>query len=328
MFKLSIIIPMYNVEQYINKCVTSTYNQGLSENEFEIIMVDDESPDNSLSVAKEIAKSHSNIRIISQKNKGLGGARNTGIKHAKGSYLLFLDSDDYLLPNAFKDIISIAIDNELDILEFGCQGVLPNGKIAYEVSMNSNGEIYNGVDYYNMLKYMNSACNKLYNRKLLLENNNLFLEKIYIEDFEFNTRVFYYSNKVMAINNIAAHYLQSPDSITRNTSNEKKEKMLLDLIQVLRITKSFSKKVTQNKQTKKYFGCRLSFINVTLFYQLLKNKRPYKQVIKIKNQLKNEGLLHVNYSISEKTKDLFRVTFLHHFWLFKITQPLQKALFK
>ncbi|AUP77263.1 glycosyltransferase family 2 protein [Flavivirga eckloniae] len=326
MIKLSIVIPMYNVEQYLEKCVASTFNQGLNEDEFEIIMVNDESPDNSLSLANEIANTHTNIKVISQKNKGLGGARNTGIQNANGNYLLFLDADDYLLPDAFKPLTDIAIQNELDVLEFGSQGVLPDGEIAYEVSMDSDGKVYNGVDYCNRYKYMNSACNKLYKRELLVDN--LFLEKIYIEDFEFNTRVFYQANKVMGVKNIGAHYLQSPDSITRNTSEAKKEKMLQDLIKVLKITKSLSEKAEQNDQTEKYFGFRLSFINVTIFYQLVKNNRPYKQIIEVKNRLKSEDLLHVSHSLSEKSKDLFRKIFLHNFWLFKVTRPLHKVIFK
>lgn len=322
---------MYNVAQYINKCVKSVYAQGFSETEFEIIAINDESPDNSLELIEIIAKQHTNITVISQDNKGLGGARNTGILHAKGKYLLFLDPDDYLLPNSLNDLMEVALLNKLDVLEFGCQGVYPNGKMAYEVSKTTNGKIYNGVNYYNHLKYMNSACNKLYRRNLLIENNILFLEKIYIEDFEFNTRVFYYTNKVMAIKNIAAHYLQSPDSITRNSSKEKKEKMLQDIITVLKLTKAFSNDKLERKQSndlKTYFGTRFSFLNITLFYQIFKNKGDYNKIMRLKNQLEKEDLLNYNYSVSIFSKDLFRLVFLRNFWLFKITQPLQNILFK
>lgn len=328
MIKLSIIIPMFNVAQYLRKCVLSAFNQGLSTDEFEIIMVDDESPDNSLDIAKDMSKTHDNITVISQKNKGLGGARNTGITHAKGEYLLFLDADDYLLPNTFKFLVDMALNKRLDVLEFGSQGVLPNGNTTYKVAMHSDGKIYEGIDYYNRFKYMNSACNKLYNRKLLLEHNNLFLEQIYIEDFEFNTRVFYHAQNVMAVDTIGAHYLQSPDSITRNTSDKKKAKMLNDLITVLRITKSFSEKAEQNSKNNQYFGYRMCFINVTIFYQLIKNKKTYAEIKKVKRLLKNENLFHVNYALPEGKKDLFRRTFLKHFWLFRITNPLFRVALK
>ena len=103
MKQLSVIIPMYNVEQYLEKCIDSVYNQGLKEEEFEVILVDDESPDNSLAVATILTKDKKNVTIISQKNKGLGGARNTGILCAAGRYVLFLDSDDWYLPNVAKN---------------------------------------------------------------------------------------------------------------------------------------------------------------------------------------------------------------------------------
>lgn len=330
MVKISIIIPMYNVEQYISKCIESTYHQGFNESEFEIILVDDESPDNSLSLANSIAEQHSNIKIISQKNRGLGGARNTGVQNSKGLYLLFLDADDYLLPNVLKEVIEIASENYLDIIEFGSQGVTQDGQVIYEISKTTNGIIYDGIEYYNNLKYMNSACNKLYKRSLLEANKLFFIEKIYIEDFEFNTRSFFYAKKVMAVNNIIAHYLQSPNSITRNTSNEKKEKMLNDLIQVLKLTKKFSIDSASNNLSlnKEYFETRLSFLNITIFYQLFKHKKSYAKIKEVKDLLIEEKLFFINKSVSERYKDLFRVCFLYNFWIFKITQPLQKTLFR
>ena len=330
MIKISVIIPIYNVEEYLDKCITSVFNQNLQKYEFEIILVDDESPDHSIDIAKNKADEHNNIKVISQKNKGLGGARNTGIQNATGTYLLFLDADDYLLPNSLKDVMEIAQSKQLDVLEFGCQGVFPNGKIAYEVSKTTNGIIYSGISYYNHLKYMNSACNKLYKRELLKANNILFLENIYIEDFEFNTRVFYHTNKVMAIQNIVAHYLQSPNSITRNTSEGKKEKMLNDIMIVLKQTKGFSEDKLENNSSKDlntYFGTRLSFLNITIFYHLYKNKRDYNKIVQLKHQLEREELLHLNYPVSERFKDIFRIVMLHNFWFFKITQPIQRILF-
>ena len=101
--KISIIIPVYNVEKYIVQCINSTLHQDLSENEYEILIIDDESPDQSVDLIKKQFYNIPSIKIISQKNKGLGGARNTGIKNASGEYLLFLDSDDFLLPNVLKE---------------------------------------------------------------------------------------------------------------------------------------------------------------------------------------------------------------------------------
>ena len=115
---LSVIIPVYNVEKYIEKCILSVVNNNLQINEYEIIVIDDESPDNSVSIVRSMLKIHPQIKLISQKNKGLGGARNTGVLNASGEYVLFLDADDYLKENALKNVITFASENKLDILGY------------------------------------------------------------------------------------------------------------------------------------------------------------------------------------------------------------------
>lgn len=103
---VSIIIPIYNVEQYIEQCFTSIYAQDISEDIFEVIAVNDGTPDNSMSIVKTIASQHKNLVIINQENQGLSVARNTGLDHAKGEYIWFVDSDDWLT----KDSLSIVLD--------------------------------------------------------------------------------------------------------------------------------------------------------------------------------------------------------------------------
>ncbi|MET0945561.1 MAG: glycosyltransferase, partial [Flavobacterium sp.] len=249
MKKLSIIIPMYNVAQYLEKCIGSVYNQELNEQEFEVILVDDESPDNSLVVAESLTKNLPNVTIISQKNKGLGGARNTGLCHATGKYILFLDADDWYLPNALQHILTLARDNELDILEFASQGITPQGIVQYHSSAVSK-EISDGMTYYNSVRYLHSACNKLYNIDFLKKNNLFFSEHIFIEDFEFNTRTFALAERVLATDFLVAQFLQSPNSITRNSDPLKKEKIIKDLIVVLHKTKDSYDTYILNKDTK------------------------------------------------------------------------------
>ena len=188
--QLSIIVPIYNVEKYVEKCIKSLLYNDLDVSEYEIIVVDDESQDSSLSIVTELAKQHSNLKIISQKNKGLGGARNTGIINSIGEYVLFLDSDDWCLANTLSTLISIANSNKLEILEFAAQGISTNGSVLFHYFNTTKQLVLSGVSYYNSVRYLNSACNKLYQRSFLVNNNLFFLEKIYIEDFEFNTRAF------------------------------------------------------------------------------------------------------------------------------------------
>lgn len=317
--KLSVIIPVYNVEKYIEKCINSLLDNDLEVSEYEIVVVDDASPDGSLSIVQEIAKRHSNIKIISQENKGLGGARNSGILISKGDYLLFLDSDDWYLNNTLNTLISIADTNELEILEFAAQGILPNGKIAFHYQNSTNENILSGVDYYNSIRYLNSACNKLYKRSFLVDNNFFFLERIYIEDFEFNTRAFYKAKRVMATDSLVAQFLQSENSITRNNDFSKKEKVVNDFIKIIQITKDLYLSSINNIDgaTKLFFQERLSFLVATLFFQLLKYKVSFSNMKKVKIQLESKGIYYVDFKILDRKKDIFRRIIIKNFFLFK-----------
>src|SRR5690606_2934082 len=196
MIELSFILPMYNVENYLNKCVKSILNTNLNPTSFEIIFVDDQSPDNSKGVAKKLISDHSNysFKLISQKNKGLGGARNTGIDNADGNYLIFLDPDDLIVDQDMRRTIHEAQSNNLDVLEFNALLINPEGKELGKVEVKDHANIHSGIRYSNNFYCSGSACNKLYSRKFLNRFGLRFLEKVYGEDFEFNTRVFYHAS--------------------------------------------------------------------------------------------------------------------------------------
>ena len=96
MIKISVIVPVYNVEKFLSTCLESILDQGLSEQEYEIILINDGSIDGSLAICNLYAKAHSNIHVYSQENQGVSLARNLGMSKARGEWVMFLDSDDYL----------------------------------------------------------------------------------------------------------------------------------------------------------------------------------------------------------------------------------------
>lgn len=329
MVKASIIIPMYNVAKYLEKCVQSIIDQNFKPGTFEIIMVNDESPDNSLEIATTLSKHHNFINIISQRNKGLGGARNTGVQNSKGKYIIFLDADDWLLPNSIKDIITISDKHELDILEFGANLVAESGEIVSTVSKNSNLKIYNGIEYYNCIKYAGSACNKLYSRSFLETNKLVFLEKIYGEDFEFNTRALFFAKKVLAIENVCVAFLQSSNSITRNNDKSKKDKYLNDFIHILVNISNFRDSQSlhnKNKSVTAFFNERLTMVNINAFYFMFKNNYSYKELKKYRATLKKKNIFFIKHKVAIKKKEHFRKFILNNFFVFVITQPLKKYL--
>ena len=132
--KFSIIIPVYNVEKYIKKCLDSVFSQ--SYKDYEVIVINDGSTDKSMDIAKE-----HNVKIINQKNKGQSAARNNGIKHATGDYLIFLDSDDYWEKDLLKEL-NKSLKNKPDVIRFQINEVYDDGKIkSYNESpfTNANG---------------------------------------------------------------------------------------------------------------------------------------------------------------------------------------------
>ena len=119
MMKLSIIVPVYKVEKYLRRCLDSLLCQGFQENEYEIICVDDGSPDRCPQICDEYAKLHSNISVIHQKNAGIACARNTGIAAAKGEYVICIDSDDYLVDADILSCINEKTSSNPDVIMFG-----------------------------------------------------------------------------------------------------------------------------------------------------------------------------------------------------------------
>ena len=124
--KASVIVPVYNVEAYLEKCVQSILRQ--TEQDFELLLVDDGSTDSSGQLCEELAKKDSRIRVIHQENQGLGGARNTGIREAKGDWLLLVDSDDWIEPEILEKTLEAGLREEADMVVFPFRSVDEEGR--------------------------------------------------------------------------------------------------------------------------------------------------------------------------------------------------------
>ena len=131
--KYSIIVPVYNVEQFLETCIESILHQNFID--YEIIAVNDGSTDGSKEILEDYLKKTERLKVIHQRNKGLGGARNTGIQTATGDYLLLLDSDDYLEMNALETLATYLDKYNLDILAFDCNKVDIEGNIIETISV-------------------------------------------------------------------------------------------------------------------------------------------------------------------------------------------------
>jgi glycosyltransferase involved in cell wall biosynthesis len=186
--KLSIIIPFYNVEKYIAECLDSIYTQDIPESEYEVICVNDCSPDSSREIVLEYQKKHDNLILLEHEtNKMLGATRNTGLKVASGNYVTFIDSDDYIKSNVFNKLLSIIETNNLEILHFNMLRVTDNGNESEYFYFPVETEIISGIDYLKnetvpYWKRLVTACGKLYKNDFLTNNGLFFPEGVYFED--------------------------------------------------------------------------------------------------------------------------------------------------
>ncbi len=221
MKKLSIIIPVYNVEKYIEKCLLSCLHQDIPLSDYEIIVVNDGTPDNSMSIVEHIAKEHKNIRVISQENQGLSAARNAGLTVAEGEYIWYVDSDDWIAIGALSTIFSIIAEEKPDVIHFRAANVMGNEIKARTLPFADTERIYSGKEFF--YKFYDTPCAPFYvcRRELINKYDLNFYPDVFHEDSEYTPRMLYRAKKVRVINDILYFVYCNPNSITRSVNYKK-----------------------------------------------------------------------------------------------------------
>lgn len=205
-YKTSVIIPVYNTEQYLDECIRSVLNQ--TQKEVEVILVDDGSTDRSYEIMLSYEREYSDIKVFHQENKKLGAARNLGMRYAGGKYAFFLDSDDYIKENCLEELYECAERNRLEFVTYdseifvecaGEEGAFPE----YDRSALGIAEdrVYRGRDflngYFGVGGVFVSACMAYYNVDFLRKHQISFEEQVYYEDNEFSLKVYYSAERMM-----------------------------------------------------------------------------------------------------------------------------------
>lgn len=214
--KLSVIVPVYNVESYLKKCIDSILGQSFKD--FELILVDDGSTDASGLIC-ESYKNEGSVIVIHQNNGGLSDARNTGIRQAKGQYISFVDSDDWIEKDMYSAMLQVAEDTDSDIVVCGHRVVTPSGAIEETVVLGNNFVLNNIEATRLILKddvMPSFAWNKIYRKKLF--EDTLFPKGRIYEDTATIYKYFNKSNKVVVINRVFYNYLRRPGSICLDTN--------------------------------------------------------------------------------------------------------------
>ena len=242
MIKLSFIIPLYNSAQWLEKCLYSVLNQDIPEDQMEIICVNDGSPDNSAEMARKIAKEHPSVIVIDQENQGPSGARNTGMRHATGKYLCFVDPDDYVEPKVYGGLIRQMEEEQLDMLRFDYQVVneyyqtIP--KRPFELAFDYTPELMTGSEF--LAKRLDIACNiwrYMYRREIITENNIWCFVGDYYDDTPWLPLVLMKVQRLNLCDTVVYNYLERSDSLVNAKSPKAVQRkiegsfMLLDLLQ-------------------------------------------------------------------------------------------------
>lgn len=313
--KLSIIVPVYNSENFIEKCVDSIMNT--KENDFEILLINDGSTDSTPKILKKISKKYNNVLVYNNSNKGVSYSRNYGIKKAKGEYIMFVDADDELNKNWYENIKKYLFD--YDIVYFSKNIIKDNIEVLLKSIIGCNNKDICIAGPYS----------KIFKREMILKNNLKFEEKIINgEDMLFNIECLKNSNSFMTVN--FSFYLyrkyigQSTKKYDERILNSdllfhKKLKMLLkDFCIDIDERKKYMNFCLQNAIIMLYD--RISFLDT---YEIAKRqidllyKEPYSSTFKIKNSLINNKINLLFFSLYKKRK---KKTL---FYLFKLVRKVK-----
>ena len=222
--KISIIIPVYNVEKYLEKCLNSVLNQTFTD--YEVICVNDGSTDGSLTILRDYEKQFKNLIVIDTENGGTASARNIGLENAKGEYIWFVDSDDWIEENSLQILDSQLKNEKPDVLCF-------NGKVVYEEDRHIEFDeiqpenFTSGWDYYNKYALQGRKFHfvcvvlRVYRRNFLIENDLFFDKNVSFEDNLWIPQVFYYTKNVKVIPDYLYFYLIRAGSKMANFTQER-----------------------------------------------------------------------------------------------------------
>ncbi|HIV47297.1 MAG TPA: glycosyltransferase family 2 protein [Candidatus Acutalibacter stercorigallinarum] len=210
--KASVIVPVYNVEAYLEKCVQSILRQ--TEQDFELLLVDDGSTDSSGQLCEELAKKDSRIRVIHQENQGLGGARNTGIREAKGDWLLLVDSDDWIEPEILEKSLEAGLREEADMVMFPFRSVDEEGRelavFRENVPLDRALSLKERKD---VLLTAPVAWNKLYRTAFFRETGLAYPSRVWYEDIRTTPKLMALARRMVFLGDIGYNYLQRQGSI-------------------------------------------------------------------------------------------------------------------
>lgn len=280
MVKISVIVPIYNVEQYLERCLLSIKNQIFSAGAYEVILVDDGSTDNSSKIAKRfVEEDNSKFVLVYQKNQGLSGARNRGILQASGKYICFVDSDDYLEPVYLQTMYEHAEKNNADLVFSDFRSVDEQGRVIREICEDSfveeeNYSIFTRAD---LLLIQNAAWNKLYKRSIVIEHDLLFELNVWYEDLRFVKKYLAVCERCVHCEKILYNYVLRSGSIMNSIGSERN----IEIISAIKELREYYSKRFGDKFSKEIEFLAIDHMYITALVRLIRaHNTESKKILK------------------------------------------------
>lgn len=345
---LSFILPCYGVEKYVACCLDSIFTQGIPEAEFEVLCIDDCSPDGTADIIKKYREQHPNLFLLEHEiNKKQGGARNTGLNAARGEYIWFVDPDDLLQPHAAPYILDLCLTNEPDILQFNYRTISDDGKyLQNKLNVpDSFPPISTGLDFIHRYltpsfpdQYDLSVWSRIHRTAFLKNLQMRFIENTIFEDLEFSLRSLVMAEKIQSISGTYYNYRNHPASVTQIIRSS------IDAASLFQITIVIGKGIIDlaseihNRDhligdiLLKSGKWRLNHFTKSLIKANLDEKRKFFLLLRMNSVITGEVRNHLGFInkiiVNHLNLSEFMLVLFHPFIVFGISLKNQRAILK
>ncbi len=332
--QLTIIVPFYNAEKYLKRCITSLINQDLKADNYEIILINDGSTDNGVEVVEDFLRNNKNIFLYNQENQGLGATRNNGVKFAKGDYIYFIDADDYIAVNTLGTLLTYSKELNLELLGFNTT-VTEKADLFTSNNIDKKYEtnILKGTDFLVKYKYHRlEAWWYIIKRDFLLKTECKFEEGKFMEDAIFTFNIFLAANRTMFLPMDVHRYVKVQDSIMNNSEKGHLLQVIRDYVDLVFRFHSLSVEVAENKDVNSSkivdsINYKSTVSIYFMFFRLIKSELTIKEINKILNKLKSINMYPLKNFIGEQYfHKKFKITafiFNHKYVFFILLYPLR-----
>ncbi len=289
MIKVSVIVPVFNTEKYLEKCLNSLINQTLQD--IEIICVNDGSTDKSADIIKKFTNKDSRFKLINQENKKQGAARNAGMKIAKGEYIGFVDSDDWVDLEYYEKLYNAAKKYNAD-MALATNIRTGHGKDKKRLNITEEKFVTTLQDKIDVCQQWKNECptNKIYRHSMLKNNNITWPEGVYCEDKLFTIKAVYYANSIVTVPDINYYYYRNPNSTVNSKAQKHYKQLKLDKNIAKKSVLDFLKEKNAQIRDRDFWATKyeFSFCGITLY--------------RLEESFSTEKILLFGLKIFEKTK--------------------------